>query len=379
MNMVDPLHYTLDDQAIARAAYIEQMRVFNQRCIVGAVSAFAGIGLLAWVIGASAGWVRAGLWASLIGSVELAIILVGLRCQRAMENSESSGTWLSMQVALAGVGGVLWGTAVWFIWSEGRTTAYLAAVTVLVGVSGVSMVTMASHRQAALLFFSGIYLIPLAHVITHPSPLTNFLVVGLLVGYVVQLGYTRELGRMVRRDAHQYARNVAMVNLLQELVAHDQLTGAWSRRHAFDRLEQLVSAQQRHASLASAIMFDLDHFKNINDKHGHATGDRALRETVKAVSAQLRDGDLLGRVGGEEFLVLLPMTDIAAATLLAQRLRQTIAEVDLTDVARPVPLSASFGVAQLKPGEAASEWVRRADTALYQAKASGRNTVVPAE
>lgn len=377
--MVDPLHYTLDDQLIARVAYSEQMRVFNQRCIVGAVSAFAGIGLLAWVIGSSVGWARASLWASLIGTVELSIILVGLRCQRAMDNGESSSTWLSLQVALAGLGSIFWGTAVWFIWSEDRTTAYLAAMTVLVGVAGVSMVTMASHRQAAVLFFSGIYLTPLAHVITHPSPLTNFLVVGLLVGYVVQLGYTRELGRMVRRDAHQYARNAALVHLLHELVAHDQLTGAWSRRHAFDRLEQLVSAHQRHASLASAIMFDLDHFKNINDKHGHATGDRALRETVKAVSAQLRDGDLLGRIGGEEFLVLLPMTDIAAATLLAQRLRQTVAEVDLTDVVGPVPLSASFGVAQLKTGETASEWARRADAALYQAKASGRNTVVPAE
>jgi diguanylate cyclase (GGDEF)-like protein len=378
--MADPLQYTLDDQAILLAARVERFRVFNQRCITGAFSAFAGIGLLAWVIGSAVGWSRALLWAALIGVVEGAIILVGLHCKRVFDQAQEYPFWIRMQVGLAGLCSIVWGSAVWFIWTPGDTTPYLATVMMLVGVAGVSMVTMASHAVAALLFFSGIYLTPLLHVLLHTGPLTHFLLVGLLVGYFVQLGYTRELGRMVLHDAEQVARNSALVQLLHELVAHDQLTGAWSRRLIFERVDHLVSAYQRHGNQAAIIMFDLDHFKRINDTHGHATGDQALRETVKAVSAQLRDGDMLGRIGGEEFLVLLPMADQASALLLAQRLRQTLVDITLTDSAGgPVPLTASFGVAELGAGQSAADWTRRADAALYEAKAAGRNTVFAAD
>jgi diguanylate cyclase (GGDEF)-like protein len=126
-------------------------------------------------------------------------------------------------------------------------------------------------------------------------------------------------------------------------------------------------------------MLDLDHFKLINDQHGHSVGDRALSAAVSSAKAQLREGDILGRVGGEEFLVLLPMTSREAAFNLAERLRTALAATPLAEGTQTIQISASLGVAELQPNEAAGAWLRRADQALYQAKATGRNRVVAAD
>jgi diguanylate cyclase (GGDEF)-like protein len=126
-------------------------------------------------------------------------------------------------------------------------------------------------------------------------------------------------------------------------------------------------------------MFDLDHFKKINDRYGHPVGDQALRETVRAIAAELREGDILARFGGEEFLVLLPMTGLDAARLLAERLRQAIASVVLAAGSDEVFLRASFGVAELVPAESVAGWLGRVDRALYQAKERGRDCVVVAD
>ena len=120
-------------------------------------------------------------------------------------------------------------------------------------------------------------------------------------------------------------------------------------------------------------MFDLDHFKAINDHYGHPAGDRALREVVRAVNTQLRDGDMLARVGGEEFMAL------ANLRLAIHRLRQTLESTHIVEGSKKVFLPASFGVAELLPKENFSEWLRRVDAALYQAKDQGRNSLFDAE
>ncbi len=376
--MQKQVRHGLDEAAILRAAQTERLRVFNERSILGAVSAPAGIALLAWVMWAAVGWLPTTAWVLLMGLVEAAIFLTGVRCRRALAGDGRPEVLKKMHFLLAGLAGLTWGSAVWFIWREGSVQSYLATLTILVGVAGISMVTMSAYATASALFFCGIYLMPLAHVAINSSQLAQFMVIGLVVGFVVQLGYTRELGRVVLREVEQYVRNAALVDRLNDLVIHDQLTGAYSRRHTFEQLEQLVSTRQRHGFNASVIMFDLDHFKHINDTYGHPVGDRALREVVRIVDTQLRQGDLLGRIGGEEFLVLLPLTDMAAAMLLAERLRKILAETSIVEGGCTIFLPASFGIAELKSAESSSEWFRRVDGALYHAKERGRNTLVPA-
>jgi diguanylate cyclase (GGDEF)-like protein len=270
---------------------------------------------------------------------------------------------------------VVWGSAVWFVWVPGQFIPYLATLTILVGVAGVSIITMSSYAAAAIFFFAGIYLVPLLHEVVYPKAASEFLGIGMLVIMVVQIGYARSLGRMVQRELDQFVRNEALVDRLNALVTHDQLTGAFSRRYILERLEQQVSVRQRHGTAASLIMFDLDNFKAINDHYGHPAGDRALQEVVRAVNAQLRDGDMLARVGGEEFLVLLPMTDIQAAVGLAERLRQTLEATFIVEGTKKIHLPASFGVAEMQPKESFAEWFGRVDALLYQAKDQGRNSV----
>jgi diguanylate cyclase (GGDEF)-like protein len=372
-------NYPIDEAALARAVQTGRLRVFNERSIIGAISASAGIALLGWVLWASAGPAAALSWSVLACMVEASILWVGLRCRRALAGDGHPEFWKQMHFVVAAMAGVAWGSSVWFVWTDGDIRSYLAALTILMGVAGVSMVTMSSYATAAVLFFGGLYLTPLLHAALHASPEATFIEVGLLLGLLVQLGYTRELGRVVMRDVEQSARNAALVERLNELVIHDPLTGAFSRRYTLDQMDQLVSIRQRHGTSASTIMFDLDHFKVINDTYGHPTGDRALREAVRAVAAQLRDGDLLGRIGGEEFLVLLPTTDMAAARPLAERLRQTLAGASIADGTHTINLPASFGIAELQAAESQSEWFRRVDGALYQAKKQGRNQAVAAD
>ena len=172
----------------------------------------------------------------------------------------------------------------------------------------------------------------------------------------------RALHRLVRRPAREHSQ------ALRRLALHDSLTGAANRRGFMDRLAQ---AQQQQA-LLSLVMIDIDHFKRINDRHGHAAGDGVLREVAARLRRQMRGADLLGRLGGEEFALLLPATDLAGALAQAELARQALRREPMV-IAGTV--TASFGVAQWDGSESAADWLHRADLALYQAKAKGRNRV----
>ena len=120
-------------------------------------------------------------------------------------------------------------------------------------------------------------------------------------------------------------------------------------------------------------MLDLDDFKKINDTYGHDVGDRVLTETSKVLRAHVRQGDTVGRWGGEEFLLILPNAERQAATRIAERIRKAITELELLPDGKIV--TASFGVAQAAPGEAFADFYRRVDAALYDAKHGGKNCV----
>ena len=165
---------------------------------------------------------------------------------------------------------------------------------------------------------------------------------------------------------------VAQGTRLEALLREDALTGLSNRRAILTQLGGMVSAARRHGHPLSIAVLDLDHFKRINDTHGHKTGDDVLVMAAHALGAHLRAEDQLGRLGGEEFLILLPDTDAAAASHVAEKLRLNVAAAP-----SPVPVTVSVGVATWD-GEASDDLLQRADDALYAAKDAGRDRVMAA-
>ncbi len=163
---------------------------------------------------------------------------------------------------------------------------------------------------------------------------------------------------------------------LIQLARHDPLTGTANRRYFFERAEQEFMRSRRYQTPLSITLIDVDHFKHINDQYGHATGDEVLKLLSEKIAALLRESDLLARIGGEEFAILMPCTGLAGAALMAERLRLTIAE-EASPVAGLMPhLRFSAGVTQLKAQDQSIEdCLRRADEAMYKAKQAGRDRV----
>jgi diguanylate cyclase (GGDEF)-like protein len=166
-------------------------------------------------------------------------------------------------------------------------------------------------------------------------------------------------------------RNLAIAELR---ASTDALTGLANHRAVQDTLNRMVAQAGRMKVQLAAILFDLDHFKKVNDVHGHAKGDEVLASVGAAVAATVRESDFVGRYGGEEFVALLPDTSGEGAAQLAEKLRIVIEALEIPDLDRR--LSASFGVAVL-PGDAMTgeQLLRAADRALYAAKNAGRNRV----
>ena len=156
---------------------------------------------------------------------------------------------------------------------------------------------------------------------------------------------------------------------LEQLATLDALTGAENRRALEEELEIAIAGARRDGRPVALALIDLDHFKRVNDRHGHDEGDRVLQEFVRLVQASVRRSDRLFRFGGEEFVLLLPATDEIGLEFAMANLRRTLAALTVSGE----PVTVSIGGAVLRPGEDRDGWFGRADDALYRAKAGGRN------
>jgi diguanylate cyclase (GGDEF)-like protein len=159
----------------------------------------------------------------------------------------------------------------------------------------------------------------------------------------------------------------------------DALTGVANRRHFIDLFEKEFERAKRYKTPLSCVIMDLDHFKRINDRYGHLAGDRVLVSAARVFEKSLRTHDVLARWGGEEFVVLLPQTDVAGAEALAERLRRALEETEvLLEGGEVVRVTTSLGMAchPHPPAASGDELLRRADVALYDAKELGRNRLV---
>lgn len=184
-----------------------------------------------------------------------------------------------------------------------------------------------------------------------------------------------------------YVMSVRVVERLEEaeaqlehLAVTDPLTELWNRRHILDVLKKEFERSRRQGHDLGLIMLDLDHFKDVNDKHGHAVGDLVLRAAAQRMQAVIRDYDTLGRFGGEEFLVVVPETKPDDVASLAERIRRAVSAEPVSGTGEPMRITVSAGVAMLEENDLTPDAVlARADGALYAAKRRGRDCVVVGE
>ncbi len=190
----------------------------------------------------------------------------------------------------------------------------------------------------------------------------------------------------IEQLSNQAATTINRANVYAEILQHatlDALTGFYNRRQLEERTKQEVSVAKRNGRHLCAVMTDIDFFKSFNDNYGHSIGDYVLKTVSKSIKSELRDYDVAGRYGGEEFVVLLPFTGLNESKLVAERLRKAVENTKL-DISKINPelhennigVTISLGVAELTPDDSAESLIQKADKALYEAKNSGRNRVV---
>jgi diguanylate cyclase (GGDEF)-like protein len=173
---------------------------------------------------------------------------------------------------------------------------------------------------------------------------------------------------------HDHSQRKRLELELQRLATTDSLTGLANRRAFFERGQPALEAARRYGHQVSMLMIDVDHFKNVNDRHGHSVGDATLRLLADRLREVLRQADLIARIGGEEFVALMPETDLDAAMQAAERLRE-MCDGLAPETSAEAAISVSVGVAQWRSGESLDHLLERADAALYRAKRAGRNRV----
>jgi diguanylate cyclase (GGDEF)-like protein len=175
------------------------------------------------------------------------------------------------------------------------------------------------------------------------------------------LGIVRDISERKKYEELLYRQSIT-----------DPLTNVYNRRFFMQMLEQEMERTRRNGKPFSIIMFDLDHFKSVNDHFGHAAGDMVLKSVANMIKGRIRKTDCFARWGGEEFIILLPETTVGDAASLAEELRERLSNMALPEVGR---VTASFGVAAYRPSDTIDTILLRADSMLYEAKAAGRNCV----
>jgi diguanylate cyclase (GGDEF)-like protein len=188
---------------------------------------------------------------------------------------------------------------------------------------------------------------------------------------------TRTLAEWLASQAAVALDNARLHDIVQRQAITDDLTGLVNRRRFIEALDAEVERARSFGSPLTIVLADLDNFKQVNDEFGHHGGDVVLRAFADLIRSHVRDVDVSGRIGGEEFAILLPETDGAGASRVAERMRRSLNEVaiPLSDGAS-IHVASSFGVAALTPGQSGDELLRAADAALYRAKDEGKNRVV---
>ncbi|WP_430765420.1 GGDEF domain-containing protein [Pseudomonas citronellolis] len=326
------------------------------------------------------GWRQDIILTHSVAAVLLACL--GLLAWRARQAKNAAPLWYCEALAIGGAA-VLLGFGLTITRFDQQVTSSITPF--LMGAVATALIIMLRPAVAAALYVLALVAFELAMESAQPDPqlrLSNQMGglticgIGLLLSLILWFGHLRNLRQ--RRHLRRQRRELEEKNRqLEYLAGHDPLTGLLNRRQFDQVVKQELARCERQPMPVSLLMIDLDHFKFINDRYGHPLGDEVIRHTANLLRKHTRSSDSVARLGGEEFLLLLPDSDACQAEIIAEKLRKLLEDTPLPMKDGLLYLTASFGVASLAEGVSSTyeRLYSTADQALYRAKASGRNRV----
>lgn len=282
--------------------------------------------------------------------------------------------WERPYVVTLMLSSLTWGLGATAVMAVVPLLEQVICIFIMVGMAGGAVSTYSAMHRTALFAMLAVLLPGTLWMVWQADEIHLGVAMGTTIFMVTSLRSIR-LQASALRCSLQLSRELELAHISAEALARtDALTGLSNRRAFFERGQQIVSYCERNRRPLSMLLMDVDHFKQINDSCGHAGGDAALSHVGELLQRQFRKADVCGRIGGEEFAVLLPDTELADACVLAETLRQVIAATPIPAGAQQLSITVSVGVAA--GGYDLELLLSQADAAMYRAKAQGRNLVV---
>ncbi|WP_342620051.1 diguanylate cyclase [Rhodoferax sp. GW822-FHT02A01] len=348
------------------------MRIRTSQFLLAAVLMLACIGVVYFMrlVGIE-GMGDIDTWA-MASSLGLVVIYALIRSGISLRMEDPSLAFIQMLYAIA------CNAAAFIITGHGRGVALpILSVVLMFGMFGLSMRQVGLVALYGIVLFSGATIYALRHLNTDEP-------VGLFVAYLFMVFLvlsattflTWRLQQMSAYMRNQKNQIAAAFDKIQQIATRDELTGTANRRFMLEKMHDEVQRTQRSSSPLLLAILDIDYFKRINDEYGHQVGDQALQMFTTVVQNNIRTNDTLARWGGEEFIVLLPETEVSVGKVCLERVRAKVAEIEIPVSDSHLKMTVSIGLTQYCNGEAIEKTLIRADTALYDAKTLGRNRIV---
>jgi diguanylate cyclase (GGDEF)-like protein len=331
-------------------------------------------GILCWTLWGTVDPHAVHVWLGVLGISALIRLAMYFSYFRARPEGQRVLAWERPYAATLILSASVWGLGALYLMHKGGTVQQAIVLCFLVGMLGGSLVIYSAHRGMTICAMMSVMLPSTIWLYTQPSHMALGMAIASTLFIASALQGTKVLsdamqGGLLMSYQLQYSRDIA-----ENMARIDALTGMYNRRAFIERGEQAIRLCERETKPVSMLLIDVDFFKKINDTHGHGAGDLILKQIGNFLDSKFRKSDVCGRLGGEEFSVLLANTDAAAATALADKFRQAVAESLIPWQTESLRVTVSIGVAS--DSYDLESLLHRADMAMYQAKANGRNTTV---
>jgi diguanylate cyclase (GGDEF)-like protein len=365
------------------------VELFNRTKFSASVGTI-GVGIMAYPHLTSRPWQTTLPWSAVMVSLLLARFLHARFSLEKLKQGADASRLIHPETLLCALIGIGWGSSVFVFDTQVMDQAFYLRLMIIAGAMAFIVASTAVLFRIFLAYTLPIGGLVILFILSHPyvQP-AGALMLSIALFSLMLVGQAFNMNRSIRAGI---ANHLSVLHLTDELNAAlgterklrdelklasltDELTGVFNRRGIAENLATEIARTQRLGSALSVLMIDIDNFKPINDTHGHPAGDLVLRTVVESLQKELRETDVLGRMGGDEFLVVLPALERDGAFSAAERLHRCVQSSAMELKARGISVTISVGVASYRKEDESEHLLSRADQALYLAKEKGRNRI----